>query len=61
MMEILNKKSVMAIQDDYSFWLSTGYKKNGGKLLLVDQADTKTHHIFFDDNADEEEECIVQV
>jgi hypothetical protein len=53
MMEILNKRSVMAIQDDYSFWLSTGYKKNGGKLLLVDQTDTKTHHILFDDNADE--------
>lgn len=35
-MEILNKKPVMAIQDDYNYWLSTGYKKNGGKLLLID-------------------------
>lgn len=52
-MEILNKKSVMAIQDDYNYWQSTNYKKNGGKLLLVDQTDTNIHHIFFDDNADE--------
>jgi len=29
--------------------------------LLVDQADYKTQHIFFDTNANEEAKCIVDV
>ena len=53
MMETLTKKSVMAIQDDYSYWKSSNYKKNFGKLMLIDQQDKNIHHIFFDDNADE--------
>ena len=53
MMETLSKKSVMAIQDDYSYWKSSNYKKNFGKLMLIDQQDKNIHHIFFDDNADE--------
>lgn len=32
-----------------------------GKLLFVDEADYQTQHIFFDDNANEEEKCIVDV
>jgi hypothetical protein len=32
-----------------------------GKLLLIDQADYTTQHIFFDDNANEDEDCIVDV
>lgn len=32
----------MAIQDDYEQWKKTGFLKNGGKLLLVDQADYGT-------------------
>jgi len=32
-----------------------------GKLLFVDQADYQTQHIFFDDNANEEEKCVVDV
>jgi hypothetical protein len=43
----------MAIQDDYDFWRSTNFHKRGGKLLLVDQSDQQTHHIFFDDNIGE--------
>ena len=31
------------------------------KILLIDQADYGTQHIFFDDNCDENEECIVDV
>ena len=28
-------------------------------MLLIDQADLNVHHIFFDDNADEGDSCIV--
>lgn len=52
-LETLKKRSSMAIQDDFEQWKKTGFLKNGGKLLLVDQADYGTQHIFFDDNAGE--------
>lgn len=31
------------------------------KLLLLDQSDYLTQHVFFDDKADEEDACIVDV
>lgn len=43
----------MGIQDDFDAWHKTKYRNEGGKLLLLDQADYGTQHIFFDDNADE--------
>ena len=49
----------MAIQDDYQSWKATQFKSNGGKLLIVDPTDNDTHQIFFDDNADLEDDCIV--
>ena len=49
--ETLKKRPSMAIQDDYGCWKSTKFMKHGGKLLLLDQSDHSTQHIFFDDNA----------
>ena len=51
----------MAIQEDYPAWAKVGCTSKCGKLLLVDQADYNTHHIFFDDNADEYDDCILDV
>ena len=51
-MDMLKRKSCMAIQDDFEFWHSHDYKRHAAKLLMIDQKDHDTHHIFFDDNAD---------
>lgn len=51
----------MAIQDDYCNYKANDYHREVGKLLLIDQADYNTQHIFFDDNANEDEDCIVDV
>lgn len=59
--EVLKKHSVMGIQDDFPSYDATGRENDRGKLLMVDQADYNTQHIFFDDNADSAEECIVDV
>ena len=50
-LETLKKRSSLAIQDDKQAYLRVG--RNGGKLLLIDQADYGTQHIFFDDLAAE--------
>jgi hypothetical protein len=50
-METLKKRSSMAIQEDKNAWNKSGQKRSAGKLLLVDQADYNTQHIFFDDAA----------
>ena len=60
-LETLKKFSTIAIQDDYQNWKANDYHREVGKLLLIDQADYGTQHIFFDDNADEEDDCIVDV
>ena len=51
----------MAIQDDKAAWAKSGNKKSGGKPLLVDQADYGTQHIFFDDVANNDTNCQVDV
>lgn len=43
MMEILKKRSTMAIQDDWRHWNKAGEIPSEGKLMLVDQADYHTH------------------
>ena len=40
----------MAIQEDYFHWNENDRHRECAKLLLVDQADYNTQHIFFDDN-----------
>ena len=49
-LEILKKKSSLAIQDDFIAWSKNNYSKSFGKPLLIDQADYQTQQIFFDDN-----------
>jgi hypothetical protein len=48
-METLKKRSTMGINDDKNAWVMSGEHKDAGKVLLVDQADYGTQHIFFDD------------
>ena len=52
-LETLKKFSSMAIQDDYQNYKLNDHHREVGKLLLIDQADYNTQHIFFDDNANE--------
>jgi hypothetical protein len=58
---VLQKNTTMAVQDDYQNWKENDFHCEAGKPLYIDQADYGTHHIFFDDNADEGEDCIVDV
>lgn len=58
---VLQKSSSMAIHDDYENWAQNDMHREVGKPLFIDQGDYGTHHIFFDDNADEGEDCIVDV
>merc|ERR1719399_892555 len=46
--EILEECYTCAIQDDYEFWVGKGRQAQAGKLLLVDDAETKIQHIMFD-------------
>lgn len=59
--ETLKKHSVMAIQDDFKAYDAASRENDRAKLLLVDQSDYSTQHIFFDDNADSADQCIVDV
>lgn len=61
MIETLKKHSVMAIQEDYPAYKASGFSNDRAKLMMIDQADYNTQHIFFDDNADSAESCIVDV
>jgi hypothetical protein len=60
-METLKKRSSLAIQDDKQAYLKSGQNRSAGKLLLIDQADYGTQHIFFDDNATEDEKSQIDV
>ena len=60
-LEVLKKRSTMAIQDDYETWKANNCSKQFSKLLLIDQADYGTQQIFFDDNAEEGDSCVVDV
>ena len=51
----------MAIQDDYVHWEENDRHNEVSKLLLIDQADYSTQHIFFDDCADADEDCVIDV
>lgn len=60
-LETLKKFNTMAIQDDEHNWKQNNQKSNQAKLMLIDQADYGTLHIFFDDRAHEGDDCIVDV
>ena len=51
----------MIITEDYYGWKSGNFKRSMGKCLMIDQADYQTHHIFFDDNADDGDDCCIDV
>lgn len=61
MLETFKKHGSMSVHEDYKAWKESGFSNSRAKLLTVDQADYNTQHIFFDDNADEGDECIVDV
>ena len=61
MLENFKKYGSMAIQEDFPAWDKSGRANALAKLLMVDQSDYDTQHIFFDDNADDGEDCIVNV
>ena len=61
LLETFKRHGSMSMGEDYPAWKESGFSNSRAKLLLVDQADYNTQHIFFDDNADEGDECIVDV
>ena len=61
MIENYKKFGSMSVSEDYPSWKKSGFSNSSAKLLTVDQADYNTQHIFFDDNADDGDECIVDV
>ena len=36
MMEVLKKRSTLGINDDKNAWLSSGFHREGGKVLFVE-------------------------
>jgi hypothetical protein len=58
-LDTLKKFSSMAISDDYNSWTENDNHREVAKLLLLDQGDYGTQHIFFDDKADDDEDCNV--
>jgi len=51
----------MAVSEDEPSYVASGCSNTRAKLLLVDQSDYNTQHIFFDDRAVEGEQSIVDV
>ena len=60
-LETLKKYGSMSVSHDYQAWKDGGFKNSCAKLMMIDQADYQTQHIFFDDNADDGDDCIVDV
>lgn len=46
--QILEETNTTAIKDDFEYWIGKDRQPSAGKLLMVDDAETKTQHIFFD-------------
>ena len=61
LLETFKKFGSMSMSEDYAGWKESGFQNSRAKLLLVDQSDYNTQHIFFDDNADDGDDCIVDV
>ena len=60
-LETLKKFGSMAVAEDEPSWKDNGCVNARAKLLLIDQADYNTQHIFFDDSAGGDDECVVDV
>ncbi len=48
-----------AIQDDYAYWKSRGFRAVGGKLFPLDPTHPRIVSIFFDDNANDPDKPII--
>ena len=51
----------MAIVDDYDSWKENEFHREVAKVLHYDPNDLSIQNIFFDDNALEEDDCIVDM
>ena len=58
-MNTLIKYNSMAVQEDFQGWSENSFSKECAKLLLIDQDQDNVQHIFFDDRAEEDDDCIV--
>eukprot|EP00439_Symbiodinium_sp_Y106_P057985 s2510_g8.t1 len=54
MHQILQTTNTAAIVDDLAFWETHERVSTAGKMLLIDRAETKVQHIFFDGNVEKE-------
>ena len=61
LLETLKTCSTMIIEEDFKAWQSHNFKSRMGKCFMIDQADYTCQHIFFDDNAYANEDCIIDV
>ncbi|CAJ1371640.1 unnamed protein product [Effrenium voratum] len=61
MHQILETANSAAIVDDLAFWDAHERDPSAGKMLLLDRAETKVQHIFFDGNIDKEDLNCVDV
>jgi len=59
--QILETANTAAIVDDLAFWDAHDRDSGAGKLLLVDRAETKVQHIFFDGNIEKDDANCVDV
>jgi len=61
MHQILDTSNTAAIVDDLVFWETQERNSSAGKMLLIDRAETKVQHIFFDGNVEKEDANCVDV
>ncbi|CAE7186195.1 unnamed protein product [Symbiodinium pilosum] len=61
MHQIFETANTAAIVDDLAFWETHERASTAGKMLLVDRAETKVQHIFFDGNVEKEDAYCVDV
>lgn len=61
MHQILQTTNTAAIVDDLAFWETHERVSTAGKMLLIDRAETKVQHIFFDGNVEKEDAACVDV
>ncbi|CAK9000178.1 unnamed protein product [Durusdinium trenchii] len=61
MHQVLETANTAAIVDDLAFWDAHERDFTAGKMLLIDRAETKVQHIFFDGNIEKEDANCVDV
>eukprot|EP00913_Durusdinium_trenchii_P027457 g25752.t1 len=61
MHQVLETANTAAIVDDLAFWDAHERDFTAGKMLLIDRAETKVQHIFFDGNIEKDDANCVDV